>query len=162
MNVKTTKILLAFFIAVAFATTDVGTGLAEQSRGAKILCTVRGEQTNRIGLDYKGKHNVRCDEPVLVLVFCQAWANLPYKSGSKIYGTGGTVCTQSVSQIKIDVEVRNRTLGTATLETKFCYNVSSCTATANITWYSGHCYDTAVSGYVGMWNGYAQSNQKCF
>ena len=98
--------------------------------------------------------------------YCAASSSSPYRSGSTVYGTGGLYCTQTVGQIRVVVQVRDRNSlngpiirQTTPAKEKICYNTSSCSITADLSYIGGRYYDTATSGYFGLQSSYDQSNQ---
>lgn len=95
------------------------------------------------------------DGPVPI---CSASASNPYKSGSNVKGTGTVTCVDPQPKLIVNVDLVDWTNRTASAS-KTCYNTTSCSATATLSYSSGRQWQTRVSGYANNnWNGYAQSS----
>lgn len=97
--------------------------------------------------------------------YCEAYAALPFKNGSTVYGLGYVACTTSVSRITVDVQVRDRGSSCGDVEretnpaaTNTCYNTDYCSVYASLSYVSGHYYDTVTSGYWPGDNDFYASN----
>lgn len=89
---------------------------------------------------------------------CGVWAYNPGKSGSLVIGEGHVSCVYNHNQLKVVVQIRDSTGRTGTAATKYCYSTNFCSKVASISYIGGRSYQTTVSGYVGSWQGYYQSD----
>lgn len=160
MNVKTIKFFLALSLAVVLSLVVVGPSLAVRPGRAYFLCRSNQSHSGRLGGNMK--YRVECDQPVWVLNFCQAFADLPVGSGSNIKGRGGVVCNLPATRIDIDVDLTDEHVPIdVAYGSKRCINVDKCSLAVFLPAYS-HCYHTGASGWMGIWNGYAQSGRRCW
>ncbi len=88
---------------------------------------------------------------------CGVWAYDPYKSGSSVKGKGEVSCASAHSQLKVNVELQD-SAGRHFYAQKTCNNASYCAATASGSYVAGRDWMTGVSGYVGSWNAYYQTD----
>ncbi len=89
---------------------------------------------------------------------CGVWANNPVRSGSNVIGQAGVSCNTTYSWLEVVAELQDWT-GRHTSTQKYCYGVSSCSATATLSYSSGRQWMTMVSGYAwGGWQAYYQTS----
>ena len=97
------------------------------------------------------------DEPKVPLD-CGVWAYNPVRSGSYVNGTGIISCDTVHASLKVVVGLKDWT-NRYTSTTKTCYNTSSCSATATLSYSPGRQWITDVSGYMGTyWQAYDTSD----
>ncbi len=88
---------------------------------------------------------------------CGVWAYNPYKSGSYVYGRGYVECDTAQSTLKVKVELVD-SAGRHFYKPKTCYSTSYCEVTAKGSYVAGRDWQTRVSGYMGPWNGYWETD----
>jgi hypothetical protein len=90
---------------------------------------------------------------------CGVWENPPVKSGGTVYGSGGVSCATNHANLQVDVElVDGHRQFYSYPYPKTCYNTNTCSNTAYGTYIGGRYWTTEVSGFVGSWNAYIQTN----
>ncbi len=107
-------------------------------------------------LAHMGGGPPEADEPI----DCGVWAVNPHHSpgGSYVYSNSFVSCDSIHAQIRVVAELVDDH-GRLNRTERTCYGTSGCYAPQNKLTYIGNRYYTArVSGYVGSWNAYYQTD----
>ncbi|GEM_PF-3538042 len=93
--------------------------------------------------------------------YCVTTASNPVKWGNYVRGTGTVTCTGTTGWIRVDVDLVDSTADPdrTSFNTGTCYNTTSCTVHTYLylVGYSGHYYQTKVSGYYPNNSSYDES-----